>query len=311
MCEPLPSAVPLRRRSRLFAVVLTVATVWLSSACSAPPHVEVRSQRIALRTGIELAYLDRGPADGEAVVLLHGYTDSSFSFSRMLPHLPAGWRVVVPDLRGHGASSKDAPTCTMLDLAADVVAFLDALGIERATLVGHSMGSLVAQIVASDHPRRVRGLVLIGSMVRGGNEATLGLLEEVSAMRGAVDEAFVRDFQQACLAGPVPDDFFAAVVEHGTTVRHDTWRRALADFVLQDTSARLGAIGAPTLIVWGAEDAFSSRDEQDELAGRIRGAELRVLPAVGHCPNWEQPALVAGLLVDFVAAAPSPPHPIR
>lgn len=311
MLESPPSVVPLRRRSRLFAIALTGATALPSSACSAPPHVEVRNQRVALRTGIELAYLDRGPADGEAVVLLHGYTDSSFSFSRMLPHLPAEWRVLVPDQRGHGASSKDAATCTMLDLAADVVAFLDALGIERATLVGHSMGSLVAQIVASDHPGRVRGLVLIGSMVRGGNEATLGLLAEVTAMRGAVDEPFVRDFQRACLAGPVPDDFFTAVVEHGTTVPLDTWRRALADFVLQDTSARLGAIRAPTLVVWGTEDAFFPRDEQDELARRIRGAELHVLPAVGHCPNWECPELTATMLVDFVAGTASPPHPIR
>lgn len=265
---------------------------------------------MALRTGPHLAYVEQGPAHGEPVVLLHGYTDSSLSFAPLLPHLPGHWRVLAPDQRGHGASREEGTSYTMADYAADVVAFLDGLGIGRATLVGHSMGSLVAQIVASEHPHRVARLVLVGSMARGGNPATLGLCEDLRQFEQCVDEAFVRDFQRACLAGPVPEDFFAAVVANSASVPLRVWREALADLVLQDTTGRLAAITAPTLVLWGSQDGFFPREEQEELARGIAQCELRVIEGVGHCPNWERPRLVAGILARF-AAAPAPPAGAR
>src|SRR5687768_13080157 len=118
---------------------------------------------IRLATGIRLHYAEQGPATGTPIILLHGYSDSWFSFSLVLPALSRENRVYALDLRGHGNSDRPASGYRMRDMAADVIAFMDAKGIARATIIGHSMGGFVAQHVALAAPRRVSQLVLIGT----------------------------------------------------------------------------------------------------------------------------------------------------
>ncbi len=115
---------------------------------------------------VHLHYRSQGPATGEAIVLLHGWPDSCHSYSRVMPLIPTRYRAIAPDLRGFGDSEKPETGYTIPELAADVVALLDALGIERATVVGHSFGSFVARRVAEASPGRVSRLVLIGSGFR-------------------------------------------------------------------------------------------------------------------------------------------------
>ncbi|MFP5356471.1 MAG: alpha/beta fold hydrolase, partial [Gemmatimonadota bacterium] len=122
-----------------------------------------RLSRVRLGTGVELEVLERGRADGEPVLFLHGFTDSRFSYERVLAHLPPGIRAIVPSQRGHGDSERPACCYTVTDFASDAMALLDALGVRRATVVGHSMGSFVAQRIAIDFPERVSRLVLVGS----------------------------------------------------------------------------------------------------------------------------------------------------
>src|SRR5262245_37209789 len=104
-----------------------------------------QSQTITLSTGVRLRYVEGGAAGGEATLFLHGYSDSAYSFSRIQPLLPSSVRVIAPDQRGHGDSQRPAGGYAIGDFAEDAVALLDALGIQRATVVGHSMGSLIAQ----------------------------------------------------------------------------------------------------------------------------------------------------------------------
>src|SRR5215212_9513031 len=119
-----------------------------------------------LETGIQIHYAEQGDPGGEALVFLHGYTDSWFSFSRLLPLLdPMRYRAYAIDQRGHGDSERPDGGYAADDLAADVVAFLDAVGAPRATLIGHSMGSIIARRVAETHPDRVARLVLIGAVL--------------------------------------------------------------------------------------------------------------------------------------------------
>src|SRR5215510_5033689 len=142
-----------------------------SGSQSAPADVEelstgshMPSLRFAdarLTTGVRLRYAEGGDPAGRPIMLLHGYTDSWFSFTRALPYFDPSWRVYILDQRGHGDSERPAGGYTFPDFAADVIAFMDAKGIQRATLVGHSMGSLVAQGVAIAAPERVERLVLI------------------------------------------------------------------------------------------------------------------------------------------------------
>ena len=120
-----------------------------------------------LTTGPRLHHTKQDDRTGEAVIFLHGYSDSWYSFSRVLPLLSAEYHAFALDERGHGKSDKPECCYTLDDLAADVAAFMYAVEIEEATLVGHSGGTLIAPQVAMSYPQRVSRLVLIGAAIMG------------------------------------------------------------------------------------------------------------------------------------------------
>ena len=113
-----------------------------------------------LSTGVRLEYVEQGDPSGVPVVLLHGITDSWRSYGPVLPYLPDWIHAFAISQRGHGDSGRPDDGYRPADYAADVAAFLDAKGIDRALVVGHSMGGIVAQRFALDYPERVLGLVL-------------------------------------------------------------------------------------------------------------------------------------------------------
>lgn len=284
--------------------ILPLLGIAMFASCARQPDAVPcpAEAQVALHAGPTLRYLEQGPADGEPLVLLHGYSDSSFSFSRLLPLLPPELRVLVLDQRGHGGSSKDQPSHTIADLAADVVAFLDAQAVPRATIVGHSLGSMVAQRVAIDQPSRVRRLVLIGATPRGSNPTTEALLADVRRLTDPIDPGFVREFQRSTLHAAVPEEFFARACSDSLRVPARIWRELLEDFVRQDTTVALGRVQAPTLVLWGDKDAIFPRADQDTLARLLSGATVRVLADVGHSPQWEDPEAVAAELLAFLRA---------
>ncbi|HEU4463404.1 MAG TPA: alpha/beta fold hydrolase, partial [Gemmatimonadota bacterium] len=162
-----------------------VSTSVRASAAQAPGT----ERRVALPTGVEIRYVESGRPGGETVVFLHGYTDSSLSFGPTIEALLArrpDLRTLAPDLRGHGGSSlppaeecaaDPAPCFRVAEFARDVLAFLDAVDVERAHLVGHSYGSLVAQDVALAAPDRIASIVLLGSTARAvGNPVIEGFV---------------------------------------------------------------------------------------------------------------------------------------
>ena len=122
----------------------------------APLHA---AKHVDLADGTRLAYVEQGDTNGVPVILLHGYTDSWRSYERVLPHLPQSLRVLAVTQRGHGDSGKPDGEYESRVFARDVANFMDTLGIERAVIVGHSMGSTVAQRFAVEYPQRVRALV--------------------------------------------------------------------------------------------------------------------------------------------------------
>jgi non-heme chloroperoxidase len=125
-----------------------------------------RARREVSRPDVTLRYDAYGIPGGHPVLLLHGYSDSSYSFSRILPHLPATWFVIVPDQRGHGDSGRPEHGYEVEDFAFDAAGLLDELNIEGADVVGHSFGSLVAQRMAALFPGKVRSFALIGAISR-------------------------------------------------------------------------------------------------------------------------------------------------
>jgi pimeloyl-ACP methyl ester carboxylesterase len=203
-------------------------------------------------------------------------------------------RVIVPSLRGHGDSDRPASGYGMADYAGDIVALMDALGIESARIVGHSMGSLVAQRLAIDHPDRVESLVLIGAFVGltdnpGGHK----LAASIEQLTEPVDPDFVRAFQSSTIARPVSDAFLEIVIGESLKLPLRVWRETVRALLQTDLGPELSRIKAPTLVLWGDKDVFCSRAEQDALLRGVKGARLVRYAGAGHALHWECPEQVA------------------
>jgi len=260
------------------------------------------ARHVNLADGTRLAYVEQGDPNGVPVILLHGYTDSWRSYERVLPHLPQSLRVLAVTQRGHGDSGKPDGEYESRVFARDVANFMDTLGIERAVIVGHSMGSTVAQRFAVDYPQRVRALVLEGAFFpRPANREVRKFLEDVSTLSDPIDPVFVRECQKSTLAQPVPPEFFDTVVGEAMKVPARVWRGALQPYLTMDFSTDLANIAVPTLLVWGDRDAFTGRSEQDELSRAITTSRLVVYEGAGHSPHWEEPERFAGQVASFVA----------
>jgi non-heme chloroperoxidase len=258
-----------------------------------------------LETGLRLHYAEQGDPRGEAIVFLHGYSDSWFSFSRVLPLLSPEYHAFALTQRGHGDSDKPQCCYTPEDFAADVDAFMEALGIEEATLVGASTGALFAQRVALSYPRRVSRLVLVGAQTPANeaNEVVLGLQEEVRALEDPVPPEFVRAFQEGTIHQPVPQEFLDTVVSESLKLPARVWRDYLEGAVLsidQDYVIELREIDVPTLMLWGERDPLFPREEQERLAAAIPEATLKVYPETGHAVHWDRPEWVVRDLEEFM-----------
>ena len=265
---------------------------------------------VELPGGVRLQYCQQGERDGAPLLLLHGYSDSWRSFEPVLPYLPSSIRALALTQRGHGDSSRPDAGYATTDLAADAIAFLDALGIEAAVVAGHSMGCTVAQRIALDHPGRVRGLVLAGASTTWLHNPAIGgeLAAAVAELRDPVDPAFAREFQESTVAEPLDPELLEVFVAESLMLPARVWQAVMRGTLLDDFTDELGAIAAPALLVWGEHDGeVSPRHEQDALLARIPGAELSVYEGAGHAVHWERPErfaadLAASVLAGFSAA---------
>jgi pimeloyl-ACP methyl ester carboxylesterase len=246
-----------------------------------------------LATGPQVHYTEQGDPGGEPIVFLPAYADSWFSYSRVLPLLPTRYHAYAMDQRGHGDSERPACCYMVTDFAADAVAFLDAIGVERATLVGHSGSCLTARRVAVTQPDRVAGLVLIGAPLSLAKPAVLAFQAAVHALEDPVPAQFAREFQAGAVHLPLPEEFLEGLVAESLKLPAHVWQRALDGLVAFDDTADLGRIIAPTLLIWGDHDAVVSREDQQHLKDAIPDAELKEYPDTGHSPHWERPEAVA------------------
>ena len=261
-----------------------------------------RAADAALTTRVRLRYVEQGDAWGSPVLFLHGFTDSSFSFMPMMPYLPSTIRAIAPDQRGHGESDRPRDGYAPKDFARDALALMDSLGIERAMLVGHSMGTFVAREAALAAPERVAGLLLIAPGATGRGHGIRELWRTVETLVDPVDATFVSEFQAGTIHRPVTPAFFDKVVEESLKVPARVWRAALWQLVAIESAERYSRIGCPTHILWGDQDSTFLRAEQEELSLVIPDATLEVVHGVGHAVHWEAPEFVAQRLRSLVRA---------
>jgi pimeloyl-ACP methyl ester carboxylesterase len=214
--------------------------------------------------------------------------------------MPGDVRALAVDQRGFGDSDRPDSSYAIPEFASDVVALLDALEIERATLVGHSFGSFVARQAAIAQPERIAALVLIGSGVPASNAATREVQRVLRDLPDPIPVQFARDFQASTAYRPVPPEFFDRIIVESLKLPARLWRRTFDRLLEYDDALLLARIKASMLLLWGDHDALFSQSDQDRLLAALPAAHLTIYEETGHCPNWEQPARVAADIASFL-----------
>ena len=288
--------------TKLSVASLAGVSTGSESAAASGAASDVQFSSVLLKTGVRLRYAYKGDPSGTPVIMLHGYTDSWFSFSPVLPLLDNKYRVYILDQRGHGDSDRPVGGYAMQQFAADVVAFMDAMNLKQATIVGHSMGSFVAQHVASEAPERVSKLVLVASATSVRNNTVRELQREIEALndKAPVPETFARDFQVSTTFQPLSPEFLQGVVKESVKLPARVWREVMAEMLAPEADVQLKKIKTPTLILWGDKESIFPRSEQDLLASALRNSVLKVYPDTGHALHWERPERFAKDLQEFI-----------
>jgi non-heme chloroperoxidase len=259
-----------------------------------------RVQLARLPTGVDLPYAEHGPPEAAALVFLHGYTDSRLSFQPIFAHLPNDIRALALTQRGHGDATRPSSGYQLRDFANDLRAFLDHTAVTSAVIVGHSMGAHIAQQFAADYPERTSGLVLEAAFYDfASNVGVQEMRSEVARLGDPIDPQFARAFQESTLAQPVDASFIDLAVAESCKCPARVWQAVLDGLVTSDLAEARRRIERPTLLVWGAADAFVSRADQAQLLAAIPGAALREYAKAGHAVHWEEPARFAADVAAF------------
>jgi pimeloyl-ACP methyl ester carboxylesterase len=263
--------------------------------------VAVEVSKVTLANGLTLSYAEQGDRTSQSiVVLVPGATDSLRSYQPILDRLPSAIRAIAVTPRGHGDSDKPMTGYRVEDLALDVVLLLDALGIERAVLAGHSSSCLVIRRVAIDAPDRVVGLVLEASPTTlCGNAALESFVQSVvSGLADPIDRAFARAFVADTSSHQLEAELIDTLVDEVMKVPARVWHEMFGALLLYDDTAELSCISTPSLLIWGSADELATRKMQDELVRLLRGRLLEY-GGVRHTPRWEDPDRFASDVAAF------------
>ena len=265
--------------------------------------------------GLRVACLEAG--EGPPLVLLHGEGDSAASWRPVLPQLARSRRVYAPSLPGHGDSDKPRADYTPEFYGRFVADFLDAIGVDGATLVGHSLGGLACLRFALAEPRRVGALVLVDSSGLGSSVNPALALLSLPGVRhvagawtrthlGALQRPLVRSTLQFAKPWRAPREWLADQRRLAripgfldaflTTNRRLVGLRGQHDVVV----GQLGALNMPTLVVWGALDAVVPVAHAHAAVRRLPRGELVVIPNAGHAPQLERPREFVAALEPFL-----------
>ena len=261
--------------------------------------------------GIEVAYDEAGT--GPAVLLLHGFPFNRSLWREQVEVLTPYFRVIAPDLRGHGETSVTAGPATMAEMAQDVIGLMDALDIGQAAVCGLSMGGYVALALYRLFPSRVFALVLADTRAVADTEEGKEIREEQA--------------QKALLAGmgPIADAMLPKLVAAVTVAKHPEVVARVRDMILKTDPAGAAAaqrgmaqrsdqtdflphITAPTLIIVGRHDLLTPVSESEMMHRGIAGSRLQVIEEAGHISNLEQPETFNRALTRFLQNIDSPNH---
>lgn len=251
------------------------------------PTAALSASGVAENDGTWISW--RAYGEGEPVLMIMGFMGSSRAWFRLLPHIAERHRAIVFDNRGTGDSDRPAGLWTMDDLVRDAIAVLDATGAERAHVIGVSMGGMIAQHLALEHPERVRSLGLICTTPVGSNGRPPWRLLVGTALRPFVGPEHIFRLSSPMLYAKHTRDERPEVLADDLKVRlsdptpaRTSWSQ-LAAIRLHDTRHRLTELAAlPVTVIHGDEDVLVPTDRGRDLAEQIPGSRLVLVPGAGH-----------------------------
>jgi pimeloyl-ACP methyl ester carboxylesterase len=270
---------------------------------------EVGRKKVLLPDGEALSYVTVGNATGQPVVFLHGFTDNAEDWVPLFPWLSDKFYLILVDLRGHGSSS--APECcySRYDFAYDVKLLVDELHLQRVDVIGHSLGSMVAQTFAERWPERTNRVVLIGSS--GGARSGITPMPvkfdygaEIAKLKEPIDadSPFMVDW----FSSPRPTvdpEFVRRMRQRGAAIPLRVWKDVLDQGLSDDLQRTLPKLKAPALLIWGADDPIMQEDVRQSLREALPHARVKVFAGLGHNPFWEEPKQCADVINLFLLSA--------
>ena len=294
----------------------------------------IEQRRIALSTGITMNVALAGPPGAPPVILVHGFPESHRTWRALVPLLEGDLRLVMPDLRGFGASDKpqDVADYVTETLVADLFALADALGIDRFALVGHDWGGAIAWAAAISGNSRITRLAIINSphpvifqrslihdpAQRAASQymnafRTPGM--EAGIARMGLDTFFDKSFTKHVELASIPPQERASYIadwgQPGALSSILNWYRASRihvplpgeEFAMPDWVDHVARIKVPVRVIWGLDDAALLPVQLEGIGEVGDDVELFPLPGVGHFAPWQAPDQVAAALRPFLMQA--------
>jgi pimeloyl-ACP methyl ester carboxylesterase len=248
--------------------------------------------------GVQIAYERRG--SGAPLVLLHGYPLDHTIWNEIVPLLEGDFDLILPDLRGFGQSETIEPQYTMADMAADLAALLDELGIENTYIAGHSMGGYVALAFVRNYPERVLGLGLVSSQALGDSperrDGRYASADEI--MRTGVGPV-AESMPPKLTSDKRVQEFLHALIAEQRPVGLANALKAMGERL--DSTLVLPMFSFPVVLVHGTDDQLIPVDRSREIKAALNPAYFEELSGVGHMPMMEDPQNTADAHRKFKA----------
>jgi 3-oxoadipate enol-lactonase len=245
---------------------------------------------------------------GPAILMIHGFTNHGMVWAQQIADLlHAGYGVVMPDLAGHGLSQTADRKTTVDDLAEDMVNLLDHLAIDKAIVCGLSLGGMVAQYMAADHPQRVRALVIANSCadstapdVVAAIQSWIEMFERPNGPLLRMQAVWPQMLNERYRASPTADAFLASWQRINGKIPGSSFANVARGLQEFNSNARLKSVRVPCLVITGEFDRLFPPSVCGEIAALISGASFSVIAGAGHLSSLDSPKQFNELLLQFL-----------
>jgi len=256
--------------------------------------------------GINVGYFDEGPANGLAVIFIHGFPFSKEMWKEQVSALSETHRVIAYDVRGHGDSERGAAQFSIAQFADDLFFFMDVLKIEKAILAGLSMGGYIALHAIQNQPQRIAGLILCDTQCgadsdegREKRKKTIAFIQK-NGLSVYAEESLKNLFAPASFIDKKDEvTFIKDTILKTPASTICLTLQALAD--RKETCSSLAQINIPVSILVGAEDKITSPEIASKMQKLIKGSSLHIIEGAGHLSNLENPIQFNAHLKTFLA----------